>query len=74
MSVKMLANVRHIFANDGTDGDGSDRLGEGDHLKGSRATACVVLNRDVCLLRCIVDGDVHEHGQRNEEKPSDDGT
>ena len=68
-----LGEAKHTAADDGADGDGSDGLCKGDHLERRRATAGVVLNGNVGLLRGVIDWDVHEHGQRHEEEPAHDG-
>ena len=69
-----LGKTEHAATDDGPDGDGSNGLGEGDHLERCRATAGVVLNGDVGLLGGVVNWDVHEHGQRHEEEPTHDGS
>ena len=68
-----FGQTEHTASNDGADGDRPHGLGKGDHLQRRRTTACVVLNGDVGLLRCIVNGHVHEHRKRNEEEPANDG-
>ena len=67
-----LGQTKHSTTDDGTDGNRSHRLGKGDHLQGCGTAAGVILDGNVGLLGCIVDGDVHEHRQRDEEEPTHD--